>query len=339
MIRRMLLAVVGVLALLAVSVAVCFSVFGVAAPGAAATGSAPKGAEWRLVQTSAGSFNVVSCASPRFCMAVGTSTGTDYAVEFNGTRWEAARTLERFKGEVVSLSCPTAGWCVAVTDLAAATVLKGGRWSRLRTLDPNPGPPYPGMANAVSCTSSHFCAAVDGLGNAETFDGTSWTRPEQVDQGFPLTDVSCGSTGRCVAVDGDGHVVEFRDGHWSAPKPVDTSPFTTISCAGVDFCVAVDLRGRAVVLTRAGWSRPTAIDSLAHAPIEASCPYQQTCVAVDSSGRILLLNDHGWTAPAVPKVNSEPSVNSLVDVSCPHGHSNFCAAVDPSGDAWTTRHI
>lgn len=309
---------------------------GVAVSDAIAIAPTPRTAEWKIDQTSAGSFNVVSCASTHFCMAVGTSTGTDYAVEFNGTRWETARTLERFKGEVVSLSCPTVGWCVAVTDLAGATVLKDGRWSRLTTLDPNPGPPYPGMANAVSCTSSHFCVAVDGQGNAEVFNGTSWTRPEQVDQDFPLTDISCGSTGRCVAADGDGHALELRDGHWSAPKPVDASPFTTISCVGIDFCVAIDLRGRAVVLTSSAWSRPTVIDSLANAPIEASCPQQQRCVAVDSSGRMLFLSDHGWTAPAVPKVNSKSSINSLVDVSCPIGHANFCAAVDTSGDAWTT---
>ncbi|MGH9614803.1 MAG: hypothetical protein ACRD4P_17195 [Bryobacteraceae bacterium] len=331
---RRRLTVLSVLAVLALGMTASFSASGVAASGAIA--SAPKRAEWKIDQTSAGSFNVVSCASTHFCMAAGTSTGTDYAVEFNGTRWETARTLERFKGEVVSLSCPTVGWCVAVTDLAGATVLKDGRWSKLTTLDPNPGPPYPGMANAVSCTSSHFCAAVDGQGSAETFNGTSWTKPQRVDLEFPLTDVSCGSSGRCVAVDGDGHVVAFRDGHWSAPKPVDTSPFTTISCVGSDFCVAIDLRGRAVVFTRSGWSRPTAIDSLANAPIEASCPQQRKCVAVDSSGRMLFLSDHGWTAPALPKANPALSINSLVDVSCPIGHANFCAAVDASGDAWTT---
>jgi uncharacterized Fe-S cluster protein YjdI len=326
--------VVNVLAVLALGAALSISPSGVAASGAIA--SAPKGAVWKIAQTSAGSFNVVSCATTRFCVAVGTSTGTDSAVEFKGATWEAARTLERFEGEVVSLSCPTVGWCVAVTDLAGATVLKDGRWSRLTTLDPNPGPPYPGMANAVSCTSSHFCVTVDGQGNAEVFNGTSWTKPEQVDQDFPLTAVSCGSTGRCFAVDGDGHVVELRDDHWSAPKPVDTSPLTTISCVGIEFCAAVDLRGRAVVLTRSGWSRPTTIDSLANAPIEASCPQQQRCVAADSSGRMLFLSDHGWTAPAVPEVNSELFINPFIDVSCPIGQANFCAAVDAAGDAWTT---
>jgi hypothetical protein len=322
--------------MLALPAAASFSVSGVAASDSIAIASAPKSAVWKIDQTSAGSFNVVSCASTRFCMSVGTSTGTDYAVEFSGTSWGTARALERFKGEVVSLSCPTVGWCVAVTDLAGATVLKDGRWSRLTTLDPNPGPPYPGMANAVSCTSPHFCVAVDGQGNAESYNGTSWTKPEQVDQAFPLTDVSCGSTGRCVAVDGGGQVVERRDGHWSAPKPADTSPFTTISCVGIDFCIAIDLRGRAVVFTPSGWSRPTAIDSLANAPIEASCPQQQKCVAVDSSGRMLVLSDHAWAAPARPKVNSEAFINSLIDVSCPTGHANFCAAVDASGNAWTT---
>ena len=335
---RRRLTVVTVLAVPAVGVSARLFVSGVAASGALALASTPNRAGWTVEQTSAGSFNVVSCASTRFCMAVGTSTGTDYAVEFNGTRWGTARTLERFRGEVVSLSCPTVGWCVALTDLAGATVLEDGRWSRLTTLDPNPGPPYPGMANAVSCTSSHFCVTVDGQGNAETYNGTSWTKPAHVDQDFPLTALSCGSNGRCVAVDGGGHALEFRDGRWSAPKAVDRSPFTTISCVGVDFCVAIDLRGGAVVRTISGWSRPIAIDSLVNAPIETSCPQQQQCVAVDSSGRTLALGHHGWTAPEIPKVKSEPFINSLVDVSCPGGQANFCAAVDGSGDAWTTNH-
>ena len=65
---------------------------GVVASGAIAIAPAPRTAEWKIDQTSAGSFNVVSCASTHFCMAVGTSNGTDYAVEFNGTTWQAART-------------------------------------------------------------------------------------------------------------------------------------------------------------------------------------------------------------------------------------------------------
>ena len=312
------------------------AVFSAAGSGATAIASAPKTTEWKVDQTSAGSFNVVSCASSRFCVAVGTSTGTDSTVEFNGSKWGAARTLEKFKGEVVALSCPAVGWCVALTDLAAATILHAGSWSPLTTLDPNPGPPYPGMANAVSCTSPHFCLAVDAQGNAETYNGATWTTPEQIDEDFPLNDVSCGTSSHCVAVDGGGRVVELRDGHWSEPEAIDSAPLTTISCVGVDFCVATDLRGRAAVLTSSGWSQPSAIDSLANAPIEVSCSRRDRCLAVDSSGRTLLLTTHGWTAPQLPNLNSEPSGNSFIDASCPTGQTMFCAAVDSSGDAWTT---
>jgi hypothetical protein len=269
-------------------------------------------------------------------VAVGTSTGTDSTVEFNGSKWGVARTLEKFKGEVVALSCPAVGWCVAITDLAAATILHDGRWSPLTTLDPNPGPPYPGMANAGSCTSSRFCLAVDALGDTETYNGTTWTKPERIDQDFPLNDVSCGTSTHCVAVDGGRRIAQLRDGHWSDPEAIDSAPLTTISCVGLDFCVAIDLGGRAVALTSSGWSQPSAIDSLANAPIEVSCPQRDKCVVVDSPGRMLLLTGHGWTAPQFPEVSSESFVNSLVDVSCPVGQTRFCAAVDSSGDSWTT---
>jgi uncharacterized Fe-S cluster protein YjdI len=327
---------VGIPAVLAFAVAASLAALTVAGSGATLVGSVPKTTEWNVDHTSVGSFNVVSCASTRFCVAVGTSTGTDSTVEFNGSNRGVARTLEKFEGEVVALSCPAVGWCVALTDLAAATVLHGSSWSRLTTLDPNPGPPYPGMANGVSCTSSRFCVAVDAQGNAETYNGTTWTTPEQIDQDFPLNDVSCGTSRHCVAVDGGGRIVQLRDGHWSDPEAVDSAPLTTISCVGVDFCVAVDLGGRDVALTSSGWSQPSAIDSLANAPIEVSCPQRDKCVAVDSSGRVLLLTARGWTAPQPPNVNSESFVNSLVDVSCPIGQASFCAAVDSSGDSWTT---
>lgn len=322
-------------ALVSILRALVLGVAGSLAGFAAATASVAAAPSWKVTQTSAGAFNVVSCASAHFCVAVGASTGTDSTVVFNGTSWGAVHQLEKYAGEVVSLSCPAIGWCVALTDLAGATVLDDGRWSRLATIDPNPGPPYPGMANAVSCVSTRFCVAVDAQGNTETYNGTAWTKPRRIDQAYPLNDVSCTSDVRCVAVDGGGRVVEYRDGRWSDAAPVDTTALTAISCAGADFCAAVDLRGRAVLLTDSGWSHPSEVDSFNDTPIDVSCSQRERCVAVDGSGRVLLLRGNLWTAPQLADVNSG-RISSLIDVSCPAIARSFCAAVDSSGNALTT---
>jgi hypothetical protein len=94
---------VGIPAVLAFAVGASLAVSTVAGSGAIVVASGPKTTEWNVDQTSVESFNVVSCASTRFCVAVGTSTGTDSTVEFNGSKWGAARTLEKFKGEVVAV--------------------------------------------------------------------------------------------------------------------------------------------------------------------------------------------------------------------------------------------
>ena len=309
-----------------------------AAGNALANASVATSPSWKVDETGAGALNVVSCSNRHFCVAVGTSTGTDEVVEFNGTSWGTARQLEKYAGEVVSLSCPTVGWCVALTDLAGAAILHHGRWSHLTTIDPNPGPPYPSMATAVSCTSSRFCLAVDAQGNAETYNGTSWTEPQRIDHDFPPNDVSCTSAKRCIAVDGGGRVVQFDDGRWSDPEPVDTTALTTISCVGAEFCVATDLLGRAVVLTRSGWSHPTEVDSRAATPIAVSCAQRERCVAVDSSGRVLTLTGKAWTEPQVADVSSA-IVSALIDVSCPSHPGSFCAAVDSSGNALMTNNV
>ena len=291
----------------------------------------PPAGAWRLSSTAVGAFNTVACASSRFCLAVGWSTGTDYYVTYNGRDWSAARVAEKYEGEMESVSCPVDGWCAVITDLAAVTVFQGGHWSKLTTLDPNAGPPYPGIVAAISCSSSRYCVAVDGQGNAETYDGTTWSGPRLVDPDYPLNAVSCAAAGKCTAVDGRGQVVVLSAGRWSAPRPVDATALTGVSCAPAGPCTAVDLLGRALVGSGGQWSAPVAIDQAAASPLSVSCATEGTCVAVDADGREMSLNAGLWTAPQV----IDPA-GSLVDVSCAPGPQVFCAAVDGTGDVLTS---
>ena len=286
---------------------------------------------WRSYPTAVGAFNAVSCASSRFCVAVGWSTGTDYFVAYNGRSWSPARLAEQYDGEMESVSCPVVGWCAAITDLAAVTVFQRGHWSKLITVDPNPEPPYPGMVAAISCSSPRYCVAVDGQGNAETFDGTGWSKPRLVDPDYPLTDVSCASAGECTAVDGYGQVAVLTGDGWSAARPVDSTALTGISCAGTGSCVAIDLLGRAVVGHGGQWSVPVAVDQVAASPLSVSCPAEGMCVAVDSQGNETTLSTGRWAPLQAIDIGGD-----VVDISCPPGPQLFCAAVDGSGRVLTS---
>ena len=300
------------------------------APASAATPIAAP-STWRLSSTTVSAFNAVSCASNRFCVAVGSSTGTDYSVTYNGASWGPAQTAEQYQGEMESVSCPVDGWCAAITDLAAVTVFEHGHWSKLATVDPNPGPPYPGMVAAISCTSPRFCVAVDGQGRAETFDGTAWSKPRLVDPDYPLNDVSCAGRGECAAVDGHGRVAVLMGQQWSVPQAVDGTALAGVSCASAASCAAVDLLGRALVERDGKWSAPVAIDQVAASPLSVSCPSPGTCVAVDGNGSERALSFGHWTAP-----HMVDSGGSLVGISCVPRPQLFCAAADGSGGVLTT---
>jgi hypothetical protein len=279
-----------------------------------------------------GAASAISCASTKFCEAIGVTTGTDTATTFNGKWWSSPATVAQYSGIVTSLSCPVDGWCAAITDLAEVTILRYGRWSKLATIDPNPGPPYPGMVTSLSCTSSTFCVAVDAQGMSEIYDGSSWTNPRLTDQDYPLNDVSCGAWERCVAVDGLGRVLSFDDGRWSTPVVIDDTALTGVSCASETACIAVDLLGRALVFRAGRWGRPSSIDQSSAAPLSVFCPAAGSCVVADVSGRVLTLADGRWSG-AEQIDNSDGAQGSLVAVACVHGSGGPCFAVDSFGDA------
>ncbi len=73
-----------------------------------------------------------------------------------------------FPGSLVSVSCPEAGYCIAV-DAVGDRFLFNGRWQHSRvanlpaTIDP--GSPYGTTLNSVSCPTASSCVAADVKGN------------------------------------------------------------------------------------------------------------------------------------------------------------------------------
>jgi hypothetical protein len=179
----------------------------------------------------------VSCASPRFCVAVGTwglQTGirppasSKTLVEvWNGARWSVVPSPNGGPPSdfdfLNGVSCYSPTFCVAVgsyTNYGGAierTLVErwnGRTWSILSS--PNPGGAYyaEDELNGVSCPSRHHCVAVGdyqtGPGDqfhktlVESWSGARWTRDTSAAGGSPsdasLVSVSCATAASCVAV-------------------------------------------------------------------------------------------------------------------------------------------
>jgi hypothetical protein len=193
------------------------------------------GASWSApVAIDANGADYVSCV-PSFCVAV----GGEYAVTFNGASWGTPTKIDSVEEPfLLSVSCASSSFCVAVDDNGNALTYKSGSWSAPDSIG--------GQLNSVSCApASSFCVAVDEGGQALKFNGTSWSSPESIDSLGGLTSVSCPTSSFCVAVDTSGRAFTFNGSTWGAAAEIDThgDGLSGVSCTSSSFCVATDLNG------------------------------------------------------------------------------------------------
>ena len=237
------------------------------------------------------SLSGVSCASARFCVAVGTydvrghtpdSSGPHSFIDaWNGTTWSQAKGAKGVddKSALSGVSCVSSSFCLAVggqdNELGGAprTLVEswnGEMWSYVPKPS-NAGPYSPSDLTSVSCVSSTFCVAVGkylGTTLVESWNGTELSvvpSPNRGTGGNTLKDVSCVSAEHCVAVGAaDGALVQSWNGSaWSlleSPSP-EGSGLNGVSCVSVKSCVAVggdETQGIVHTLVeaskRSGWS-------------------------------------------------------------------------------------
>jgi hypothetical protein len=200
---------------------------------------------WRPVRTpvirgvSILTVNALSCASRRFCIAVGDRTlfgpmvsVRPVAAVFNGSAWRRVPVAAAGAGpSLQGVSCPVAGLCVAVGNSNFYTGSPGrqlimryraGRWAPMRV---------PGLVGteplAVSCTAPDACVAVGSINLGASFverlargawsilPAESASKPHVVGKGGTLYDetlrsVSCLKRSPCVAV-GDDYGSAFSE--------------------------------------------------------------------------------------------------------------------------------
>jgi hypothetical protein len=97
----------------------------------------------------------MSCATRTFCVAV---DGSGYAITFNANARSAARPVRLGKAGLLAVSCPVAGFCVAVGAKGGIFALSSGRWQKTESIGADQ------VLDSVSCASARFCVAVTKSG-------------------------------------------------------------------------------------------------------------------------------------------------------------------------------
>jgi hypothetical protein len=252
----------------------------------------------------------VSCVSPTFCEAVGSSSVDPGAAAWvwNGSSWAAQAIVG--STYLTSVSCTSADYCVAVSGNGDANVWDGTSWSAQSATATGFS-----LLNSVSCTSADFCEAVgynSSGDNAETWNGSSWTaQPTPTPVGgssLALNSVSCTKASFCETAGwyfnssfDQVTVAEQWDGStWTAQATPNPSTSTENSLNGV-WCTSA--RSCASV----GFQVPSIID--------------ETLAEV--------WNGTSWSLQSTPD-KAVASNNVLSGVSC--GAAGGCTAVGATTD-------
>jgi hypothetical protein len=283
----------------------------------------------------------VSCPSTTFCMAVGNTAQTLFSTSreplaeiWNGSSWQLVPLPDpgtNFGNELVSVSCASPNFCVAVGSAAQKSGLNyttdqlvetwsAGSWQiasgTLVAL-----PPHDNPQAAVSCVTTTFCLAVGGSLNGKpdtlALSGTTWTTASQPGLISGLDAVSCISATWCLAVGASASspsqpvAASWTGGSWKKLSPKRPSPYggggnplTGVSCTAARSCVAVGY----AAMSEAGVENTEYVDrpfadslrgnvwTVLNLPVPArslgtalpgiSCAAANACVAAGQSARI-----------------------------------------------------
>ena len=330
------------------------------------------GTSWHLQHTpnpSNASFdqlNAVSCSSPAFCIAWGTSnSGPTFAEQWDGTSWRMQTVPPNVS--VRSLSCVSATFCEAVGN-GTALAWNGSTWTA-QTL---PSPANSAGLGGVSCVSPTFCELVGVFNNngpdlplAAAWNGSAWTvqsapHPAHATFTVPLS-VSCASAGSCEAggsyqqVDTSGDVIALAEG-WNGhawllqravtPPGATLNTLASVSCVSASFCEAVGLHfnisGNQTALAEQWNGTSWKIQTVPIPPPQpgggggeilnsVSCVSASFCEAVgvgDAGPNAEMWNGTSWTLQARPGFDVIPQAVSCAAV-------DFCVSVNGDGQVNT----
>ena len=207
----------------------------------------------------------VSCPAVTLCVA--SDQGGDLITSTDPTGGTASWTVTPYAtlgvlGEKY-VSCPTVGFCVAVSQSNAEEELysdnpAGEVWQPSFNQSIEQSSHNNNSVTGLDCPSTGLCLATDDEGNLYTTTNPAagpvdWSGIN-LDGSTILDGVSCTTNGGllCVIGDGAGNIFASEDptssvGSWSTATNIDGSSMVkAVSCAAVYMCVAVDDMGYTV---------------------------------------------------------------------------------------------
>jgi hypothetical protein len=232
--------------------------------------------------------------------------------------------------QLLSVSCPSASFCVAVGTQLVDGVGHGEVISHYDGLSWHRVSPPPGSGfrlDSVSCTGPSFCLALSRSSRALRWDGTAWTLTPPLPATLAGTQrVSCSAPDRCVALKSFWHSGVSADLHrwdgtawtpeWRAPGPMEQLVPGDVSCSPAGLCVMVGMsmgisgdgmpnKAFALASRNGGPWVPTDPPADLGPAGAVSCLSATTCVAMSGSG---VATSYGvWTDGAGWRVRQAPA--------------------------------
>jgi hypothetical protein len=275
----------------------------------------------------------VSCPSTTFCAA----TGADGSVAvYQEGRWTSLASVDPPRlnphaarleeANLESVSCPIAGYCVAVDPgFGQIVTYDHGKW----------GPPVtvPGtksLDDSISCSSTSFCVVGTETGHVVVDRSGRWS-VETTHLGYSI-EVSCTSASFCVDAGLSTNQVSIFDGtSWSAmdAEPTPNTQVGFVWCATSDSCRAVDYGGRVLYFNGRSWTstgRGVAAGGPRHFSA-VTCATATFCLTYAASQFKTLHHRGEWTsATTLPHPNASYPDDGLASISC--ATPTFCMALD-----------
>lgn len=278
----------------------------------------------------------IDCASAADCLVV----GNGLAIRRVDGAWRARRELP---DELMDVSCPRAGTCVATTGTPLRTpsgdhsvFFRGGRLTRADYRPPRLASAF----IAVDCLASAWCMVVDGRGGSATYDGKAWqphTGPlNGVDDVHPspYTWLSCSAKDFCMAMVGTDGYSSWDGTAWSRPQLMPgPGEYSGVSCTSAAFCLATTFGGSASTWDGTGWGTASPVDPAGL--FYVSCWGEHSCFASNGSS-VRLFDGTSWGDRQ--QVTFAGRHEGIWDLSCKS--DTFCAALGPEavafwdGTAW-----
>jgi hypothetical protein len=255
--------------------------------------------------------------------------------------------------DIVDVSCPVAGWCMAVDGDGYIVNYSGGVWHAPLLVDSgsNHADLGDGEFDAVSCPSTTFCMAVSDLDGYTIYQHGAWSAitepPAGVEDSFHA--LSCSSPTFCDAeVNNGGDQAQWNSGVWTETTTdndlnvhIGQGP-SNVSCtpsATTDYCIYVDNDNVYAVYDNGIWTnRGSRLFSREYVSTAVSCYQGTSCVAVDDNGDAITHQGTSWSASKLIDPLGEIA-GAPADVSCV---PDLCGVVDFGGNviydvsgAWT----